>query len=99
MNNTSHRRISAGDQLDIYQPLINAIAGAVAEEVCKALEEKPHIRPRLLDAEQVGIIVGRTERSVLQAYYKGKIPGFKLMGKIVFDEAEIHKWITNEQER
>ncbi|MCX6587527.1 MAG: hypothetical protein NTX13_13255 [Acidobacteria bacterium] len=81
---------------DLYKPLITAIAGAVAQ---KALEEKPPVRPRLLDAAQVGIIIGRTERGVMQAYHKGKIPGFKLMGKIVFDEVEIHNWINEEKDR
>jgi hypothetical protein len=84
---------------DLYKPLINAIAGAVAQEVGKALEEKPPVRPRLLDAARVGIIIGRTERGVMQAYHKGKIPGFKLMGKIVFDEVEIHNWINEEKDR
>lgn len=84
---------------DLYKPLIQAIAGAVAQEVGKALQERPPVRPRLLDAAQVGIIIGRTERSVMQAYHKGKIPGFKSMGKIVFDEIQIHKWIDEEQDR
>jgi hypothetical protein len=85
--------------LDIYQPLITAIAHAVAQEVGKALESKPPVRPRLLDAAQVGIIIGRTERSVMQAYHKGKLPGSKLMGKITFDEVEIHQWIEEERSR
>lgn len=84
---------------DLYKPLITAIAGAVAKEVGKALEEKPPVRPRLLDAAQVGTIIGRSERGVMQAYHKGKIPGFKLMGKIVFDEVEIHEWIDEEKDR
>jgi predicted DNA-binding transcriptional regulator AlpA len=85
------------DPLALYQPLVDVIAQAVAQEVRKALEERPPVRRRLLDAEQVGIIVGRTERSVLQAYHKGKIPGFLLMGKTVFDEADIHEWIEREK--
>ncbi len=72
MQNGFERTIPVGQiPLDLYQPLITAIACAVAQEVGKVLESKPPVRPRLLNAAQVGIIIGRTERSVMQAYHKG----------------------------
>ena len=82
----------------ITDAFINDLADAVVERVCVRLKgDLGRVEQIVMDAEQTGIMIGRTKRAVMQMYYNGQLPGFKIGGKIAFDKRKILAWLEDLQ--
>lgn len=54
---------------------------------------------RILNVKEIAEFMGMHERTIYRLVNKGKMPGFKLGGKWVFDSNKIDTWITQETDK
>jgi len=74
----------------LNEVLIDSFADAVANRVYEKMQIKPPVEKILLTAEEVGVMIERTERAVIQMHYNGQLHGgFILAGKLRFDKRKI----------
>ena len=84
----------------LNETLIKSFADAVAERVFVRLKAEPQIVKMVLNAEEVGLMIGRTERAVLQMHYNKQIPGgFKIGGKLGFHRRTLLEWLDEQQQQ
>jgi len=57
------------------------------------------ILKRILNVKEIAEFMGMHERTIYRLVNKGKMPGFKLGGKWVFDSNKIDTWITQETDK
>lgn len=87
------------DPTNLNAALADRFAEAVANRVYALLKAKPPIEPLLLTAEEAGVMIGRTERAVVQMHYNGQLHGGVLLGgKLRFDKRKILAQINALQE-
>ena len=51
---------------------------------------------RLISVKEVADLVGSNERTIYRLAQDGKIPGFKLGGKWIFDKDMISEWLVSQ---
>jgi hypothetical protein len=88
-----NRMISA----PVTDSFIASLADAVAKRVYERLRTDAANDQIVLNGKQVGGMIGRTERAVMQMYHANQIPGFKIGNKIAFDRRKILQWIESLQ--
>jgi hypothetical protein len=71
------------------------LADLVAERVLTALRRQPIIQPRLLNVEDVAILIGRSQGAVRQLLHTGKLKNASPDGRVQVDVKDIETWITN----
>jgi hypothetical protein len=81
----------------ITDTFIASLADAITERVFARLKKDADNDQIVINAEQVGRMIDRSERAVMQMYHNNQIPGFKIGNKIAFDRRKILQWIDSLQ--
>jgi hypothetical protein len=71
------------------------LADLVAERVLTALRRQPIIQPRLLNVEDVAILIGRSQGAVRHLLENGQLKNASPDGRVQVDVKDIETWITN----
>ncbi len=83
---------------ELGEAFVDTLREVVAEVVAEQLSARPSIKPRLLNAEQAGIYIGRSKWSVYELQKEGRIETTASDRRILFDVHDLDAFIEREKD-
>lgn len=78
-------------------PILEALAKAVAAEVATLLKEQavhaPEVKPILLTVKQAAVYLGRSEQSVQHLIFQREVPVVRVGRRVHLDRRDLDSWI------
>ncbi len=82
---------------DLGNSFVEILRGIVRDVLKSELSDRPVIKPRLMNAEQAGIYIGRSPARVRQLHSEGKILKSASDGRLLFDQGDLDDYIEREK--